>query len=348
MNINSLGWNSFYCRALEPFGEHGLAGRVAMVHRGIYHVLSEEGEITASAAGPLYDEGNAPLVGDWVILQDRSVIKAVLPRKTVLERMRPGSAFGRQALAANIDVLLIVTGLDGDFSLRRIERYLVVAKHCGIEPLLVLSKADLLDPAQAVRAVHRVQALSPDARVVLWSAFDGSYNGALATVVGRGRTAALIGSSGVGKSTIVNRLLGEDVLATQPVRHRDDSGVHTTTRRQLIVLPQGWVLIDMPGLREVQLWAKSEDVAGTFIDIEELAFECRFSDCAHGEEPGCAVKDAIAAGSLDPDRLIQFHRLTREAAYLESQVDLSARLARKRRDKEIHRAVNRTRRPERR
>jgi ribosome biogenesis GTPase len=333
-----LGWNAFFQRAFEPYGDAGyLAGRVAMAHPGLYRVVTDAGEIDAPAAGRLLNEQEGtPVVGDWVALRPSGAIEAVLPRRTIFARRQPGSTFGRQLLAANLDVLLIVTGLDGDFSPHRIQRYLVLAEHSGIEPLVVLSKADLLGEAERRRALETVRELAPQARVLLWSAFDPAGIAALDGLIGRGKTAALIGSSGVGKSTLVNRLLGQELMATRPVREDDSRGRHTTTRRQLIPLPQGWILIDMPGLREVQLWADEAAVTNAFTDVEALAAGCRFRDCTHTVEPGCAVRDAV-----DSERLSQFHLLRREAAYVETQEDLSARLARKRRDKAMHRNVRR-------
>ncbi len=210
----------------------------------------------------------------------------------------------------------------------------MLAAGAGIEPLLVLSKADLLDETDRRRAVETVRALSPGTTVLLSSAFDAGAIEALASAVPRGATGALIGSSGAGKSTLVNCLLGERLLATQPVREVDSKGRHTTTRRQLIPLPQGWVLIDMPGLREVGLWAGEEAVASVFDDISTRAENCRFRDCTHTTEPGCAVR-----GSIEPARLEQFHQLRREAAWVESEQDIHARLARKRRAKALSRIV---------
>lgn len=338
MDLTQLGWNAFFHRAFERYSDAGYgAGRVAMAHPGIYRVVTDAGELDAPAAGRLINEDEgAPVVGDWVAVRPGGAIEAVLPRRTVLARKQPGSAFGRQLLAANVDVLLIVTGLDGDFSPHRIQRYLVLAEHSGIEPLLVLSKADLLGEPECRRAVETVRGLSPQTPVLLWSAFDRGGVDALGGLIGRGQTSALIGSSGVGKSTMVNRLLDRELMATQPVREDDSRGRHTTTRRQLIPLPQGWVLIDMPGLREVQLWADEAAVTSTFTDVEALAGGCRFRDCTHTAEPGCAVR-----GAMDPERLSQFHQLRREAAYVETQEDISARLARKQRNKVLHRNLRR-------
>ena len=344
MNLTDLGWNGFYSRAFEPYASHRKPGRVIVADGAFYRVLTEDGEVMAGSAGRLHQSG-AVVVGDWVVLGlANAIIENVLPRRTLLERQQAGTAFGRQAMAANIDVLFIVTGLDGDFSIRRIERYLVVAKHCGIEPVIVLSKCDLLNESARAQALETVRGSAPDVRVLMWSAFGPDGTSILDHAVPLYCTAALIGSSGAGKSTIVNRLLGAETFATQPVRESDGAGRHTTTRRQLIPLPQGWNLIDMPGLREVRLWADAGEVTAVFTDIDALAAECRYSDCGHQQEPGCAVQAAIAAGVLAPERLEQLRKLRAEASHVESAGSLTATLARKRRDKTIHRAMNRMKR----
>jgi ribosome biogenesis GTPase len=329
VNLTHLGWSAFYARTFEPYAREGCAvARVAVAHGGRYTLLTAEGEAAATAAGRLlYRDPEPVVVGDWVALGAGGLIEAVLPRRTLLARKQPGASFGRQPLAANLDVLFIVTGLDGDFSVRRIERYLVLAEESGIAPVVVLSKADLLDAPGRERALAEVRALAPGAPAVLWSAFEPSGRDALDACVGGGQTAGLAGSSGVGKSTLVNCLLGYEALATQPVRESDDRGRHTTTRRQLLPLPRGWVLVDMPGLREVQLWAQEETVRGVFEDIEEAAVRCRFRDCTHAAEPGCAVRDAV-----DPARLAQYHSLRREAGRLDAA-------ARKQRDRLRSRAA---------
>jgi ribosome biogenesis GTPase len=243
-------------------------------------------------------------------------------------------------LAANIDVLLIVTGVDGDFNVHRIERYLVLAEQSGADPVIVLSKADLLDANGRQRALDSARLASPGTPVILWSAWDPTGPAALTEAVGLGNTAALIGSSGVGKSTMVNVLLGSDALRTQPVREGDSRGRHTTTHRELFLLPQGWLLIDMPGLREVQLWASEESVEAVFGDLQEIAAGCRFRDCSHAGEPGCGVAQAIADGRVSADRVDHFRQLRGEVAYRDLQQSLISALERKRRVKILHRSQN--------
>jgi ribosome biogenesis GTPase len=220
-------------------------------------------------------------------------------------------------MAANVDTLLIVTGLDGDFSPRRMERYLVLAAECGVEPALILSKADLADAAELARRISQAREVAAGHPVVPWSSFDSRPAGAITECVGRGKTAALVGSSGTGKSTMINRLLGYDALATQPVSGSDGRGRHTTTRRELILLPQGWLIVDMPGLREVGLWASGEALEQVFEDVSGRADACRFRDCTHTTEPGCAVLAALDEGEVDGARLSQHRALRRELSELE-------------------------------
>ena len=340
MNLEQFGWNAPLVRAFVDWKDGGFrAARVLAVRKNGCRVIAECGELDVSLPGRLMETA----VGDWLVLApaaDR--VEAVLPRKTVLARKQPGSTFGRQVLAANIDVLLIVTGLDGDFNVRRIERYLVLAEQSGADPVIVLSKADVLDPAtsERQRALDAARSASAGTPVVFWSAWDRTAPAALTDAVGIGNTAALAGSSGVGKSTMVNVLLGRDALRTQPVRDGDSRGRHTTTHRELFLLPQGWLLIDMPGLREVQLWASEQSVEMVFDDLREIAAGCRFRDCAHEGEPGCMVAEAIAEGRIPANRVNHFRQLRGEVANRELRQSVTGTLARKRRDKILHRSQN--------
>jgi ribosome biogenesis GTPase / thiamine phosphate phosphatase len=338
LNLKQYGWSAPFVRAFEEWRNGGhRAARVLAVRRNGCRVIAESGELDASLSGRDIE----PAVGDWVALSPVDRVEAVLPRKTVLARKQPGSTFGRQVLAANIDALLIVAGLDGDFNVRRIERCLVLAEQSGADPVIVLSKADLLDLAARQRVLDAARSASPGTPVILWSAWDPSAPAALSDAVGAGNTAALIGSSGAGKSTMVNVLLGSEVLRTQSVREGDGRGRHTTTHRELFRLPQGWLLIDMPGLREVQLWASEDSVDAVFDDLRTIAVECRFRDCMHDGEPGCAVMQAIAEGRITADRVNHFRQLRGEVAHRELPQSVTDMLARKRRDKIIHREQKR-------
>lgn len=248
-------------------------------------------------------------------LRDGDVIWSVMPRRTKLSRKEPGARIREQVLAANLDALFLVSGLDGDYNLRRLERYLVMARESGARPVVLLNKADLRgDLDEVVRATESVAAGVP---VLAVSAITGAGMDSVCGQVGREETAALIGSSGVGKSAIVNALLGEERQRTSSVRESDSKGRHTTTHRELIRMPGDWLLMDLPGVREVQLWSDAERVDDAFEDIAELAAQCRFRDCSHEGEPGCAVRD----GNFDPMRLRSYHKLKREGSFLERQND---------------------------
>jgi ribosome biogenesis GTPase len=267
---------------------------------------------------------------------DGPVIEQVFERMTVLSRKQPGRAIDEQVLAANIDVLFIVTGLDRDYNERRIERYLVVARQSGARPVILLNKADLAES-------YGIDLASTVARLRLWSgapvlplsALAGEGLNELSKLLGAGETAALIGSSGVGKSTMVNRLLGEQRQPTRQVRSDDDRGRHTTTSRSMFLMPGGWLLIDMPGLREVQLWASVEQLDASFDDVRELAAGCRFGDCTHTGEPGCAVLDA----GIDRDRLQNYKKMQRELDYLDRKADKRLMSETRARWKVIHKAM---------
>jgi ribosome biogenesis GTPase len=321
--------------------------RVGLEHTHIYRVLTESGEWLAKVSGRLRHEARAraefPAVGDWVGVDTpredgMARIRVVLPRASRFSRRAAGDKTEEQVVAANIDIVFLVTGLDGDFNPRRIERYLLVASDSGATPVVVLNKADLVsDPA---RYVTEVQALSPGVAVHAVSCRDPATLGALRAYLGSGRTGALLGSSGVGKSTIVNRIVGFDLLATRDVRIADSRGRHTSTSRQLVLLPGGGILIDTPGMRELQLWETGDAAEGTFPDIAVLAAGCRFRDCAHESEPGCAVVHAVQRGDLPGFRLDSYRKLRLEQQHQQRQQDQRAQLDDKRRAKTITRALN--------
>jgi ribosome biogenesis GTPase len=320
-SLEQFGWNDFFQVQLTA----GIPGRVASANHGRFLVWTEAGEIDSSVGGLLRQSGSLwPAVGDWVVLRDDApVIDCVLNRKTKLARKQPEREIREQVLAANIDVLFIVSGLDRDYNPRRIERFLVMANNSGARPVVLLNKSDLalelgLDLASIV---SRTRLLSPAITVLPISALSDHGLDALPAQLAPGQTAALIGSSGVGKSTILNRLLGHERQRTTAVRASDSRGRHTTTSRQLFVMPGGWLLMDLPGLREVQLWANPDQPAGqleaSFDDIQALAASCRFRDCTHSAEPGCA----ITAAALDPARLANFKKMQKELAHLERKTN---------------------------
>ena len=337
MNLEQFGWSDFFSRQCA----RGIPARVASVCREQFLVWTEHGELDAEPGGALrYESPLWPAVGDWVTLrEDAPVIERVLERRTTLSRRQPGSGSSEQVLAANVDVLFIVSGLDRDYNPRRLERYLVLASESGARPVILLNKADLalelgLDLDEAVQ---RTRALAGDAVVLPLSAMTDCSLDTLTAELRPGETAAMIGSSGVGKSTILNRLLGVHRQRTTAVRAGDDRGRHTTTARELFILPGGPLLIDMPGLREVQLWASGDAVDAGFHEIQELAAECRFRDCAHAGEPGCAVLNA----GLDEARLANYQKMRRELAYLERRSDPELERQTRARWKTIHKAARR-------
>lgn len=330
-DLIALGWDDALAEQFEPHARAGLVpGRVAVQHRGAYDVLTAEGELRCDVAGRLYDEAASPAelpaVGDWVAVAARpaeraGTVQAVLPRRTKFSRKTAWQASEEQVLATNVDVVLIVSSLNEDLNLRRLERYLTLAWESGARPVLVLTKADLSDDVGG--AVASVESVAFGAPVHAISNVTGDGLDDVLAYLRPGVTAALLGSSGVGKSTLVNRLAGEELLETREIRD-DGRGRHTTTRRELVQLPGGGLVIDTPGMREVQLWIADEGLEEAFEDVTELFGQCRFTDCAHESEPGCAVKEALARGTLPPERWESYLKLQRELEHLERRLDKRA------------------------
>lgn len=351
MTLDDLGWDS---RLEQLFEVHRTAGfvpaRVSLEHTHVYRVLSPDGERLARVAGRLRHAAKLrtefPAVGDWVAI-DRAApgahaaeagrIRAVLPRKSRFSRRAAGNPTEEQIVAANVDVVFLVSGLDGNFNPRRVERYLVTAWDSGASPVIVLNKADLVD--DPVPFVEQIESIAQGVPVMATSIASPDSIERLRERIAPGRTAALLGSSGVGKSSIANALIGEDRLPTREVRERDSRGRHASTNRQLLMLPGGGILIDTPGMRELQLWDAGGIRAGAFSDIDALAEGCRFRDCRHRSEPGCAVTAAVEAGTLDADRLESFHKLQDEQAFQTAQQDDRVRLEAKRQAKIASKAL---------
>jgi ribosome biogenesis GTPase len=326
VDLGQLGWSAFFAAAFDRAAEPGcVPARVAVqLLSGRYLLYGHDGELQGELAGRLQylasGPQDLPAVGDWVAVRTvpgerRAVIVDLLPRRTKFSRRAAGKRADEQIVAANVDVVFIVQSLDSTLNLRRLERYLVVASESGARAVVLLNKSDLSEnPAELRAEVERVAAGAP---VHLLAAREGVGLEALQGYLGEGVTGAVIGSSGVGKSTIINRLLGEEYLPTQDVRGFDDKGRHTTTRRELVILPGRGLLIDTPGMRELQLLAGTEGLEAAFEDVQALAMECRFRDCRHREEPGCAVRQALEDGRLSPERFESYGKLQREIAFLD-------------------------------
>jgi ribosome biogenesis GTPase len=322
--------------------------RVVEAQRGVWRIASEAGELAAELTGRLrhnvQHEGEFPVVGDWVsaevfAAEDKALIHQILPRRTTLSR-KAAHEVREQVFVANVDAVLIVSSLNAEFNPRRLERYLSMIWESGATPVIILSKADLCANPWEIAA--RAESLAPGVGVHVISGLTGEGLAALMPYFGPGNTSVLVGSSGVGKSTIINSLLRSEIQSTQEILS-DSRGRHTTTSRRLFPLPAGGVLIDTPGIRELHLW-DSGGLENAFEDISRLAAECRFSDCRHETEPGCAVREAIAKGNLDEKRVSNLRKLKRELDYLNRRHDPSALSEQRKRWKQMHKAIKREKR----
>ncbi len=337
MDLAALGWNSGFDRHFADYAGLGFCpGRVFLEHQHMYRIYTEQGEMLAQVSGKMRHQaegrGDYPAVGDWVVVrahegEQRATIHAILPRFSKFSRKTAGYDTEEQIVAANVDTVFLVCALNNDFNPRRMERYLILAWESGANPVIVLNKADVCpDVGQKIAEMEAVAFGVP---VLAVSALTMQGMEALAPYLHKGRTVALLGSSGAGKSSIINRLIGSEVQKVHEVREGDDRGRHTTTHRELFLLPQGGCIIDTPGMRELQLWHAEDGLQGTFHDIEELARQCFFSDCRHHGEPKCAVKHALRTGMLDPGRFQSYRKMEKELAHLAAKERQKAKMLEK-------------------
>jgi ribosome biogenesis GTPase / thiamine phosphate phosphatase len=356
--LQQAGWDEVWEEKFADFAGKGLRpARVLAQYRNSFSLWTAAGEADAEIAGALLyraEAGGLPVVGDWVAIRqyaptDLAIIADVLPRKTKFSRKASGPAAEEQVIAANLDLLFIVCGLDHDYNPRRLERYLVAVRQSGAQPIIVLNKADLC--TDLTTRVAEVEAIAAGVPVLAISAVSESGDhvaAKLLPMIAAGKTAALIGSSGAGKSTIVNQLLGTTAQATQPTRESDSRGRHTTTHRELFFLSNGGLILDNPGIRELQLWAQDfrqgsprSAVDEAFPEIEALAATCAFRDCTHTAEPACAVQEALASGEIDEARWRSYLKLQRELRHAAVQVDPNLRRTEKERWKKLCSGVKR-------
>jgi ribosome biogenesis GTPase / thiamine phosphate phosphatase len=341
MDLQDLGWCDFFAEKAKEFGAADLRpARVSAVDRGVSFVVNEEGERPTVIPGRFRREAASPaeypVTGDWVLArevprEEKWVIETVLPRRTEISRTAAGGVTERQVLAANVDTVFVVASLSDEINLRRLERYLTTVCEGSAQPVLLLTKTDLCeDVPGAIAEVKRISAGTP---IVALSSVSGEGLVQIKKWLKAGKTCTLIGPSGVGKSTLINALYEDEILPVLPVREKDQKGRHTTTRRELILLPNGTLIIDTPGLRELQLWEGQTGLTESFADIEDLATKCRFSDCRHESEPGCAVRKALETGGLEQERLSGFLKLQREVEAFASKRDARAQAEQRRKTK---------------
>ena len=348
MDVIALGWNDFFQALFAPLQEKGyLPGRIIRQDRTGFVVMSKNDQQPAIVSGRHFRSGlkaDLPAVGDWVAIEDRptepqTIIQEIVPRKSKFSRKVAGENTDEQIVAANVDTIFLVTGLDGNFNLRRIERYLAVAWDSGSTPVVILNKSDLCETPD--ETIAKVEAISPGTKVFLTDAKSGKGVSQLEPYCQFGQTVAFLGSSGVGKSTLVNILLGEEKMKTNEIRQDDSMGRHTTSHRELFLAPQGGMIIDTPGMREIQMWGDEDTLAGAFADVEEIAQQCKFRNCTHENEPGCAVLFKVGDGSLSKQRLDNYIKLGKELSYVARKKSESNKWEARAKDKEFGKMVKR-------
>jgi len=338
LTLQQLGWTEDHAAAFARYPDHYKSGRVSCRQKTVWEVLTDAGALTATVSGALKRSGQYPAVGDFVVLLDRqeigtSTIVAILPRTSIFSRGEAGPDGTDQVIAANIDTVFIMTAAGHDLNARRTERYLAIAHASGARPVIVINKSDLADDPHTL--AEQLATVAAGAPVITLSAANGEGIEHLSPFLTPITTIALIGSSGVGKSTLINRLLSSAVQETSTIREQDGRGRHTTTVRQLFILPGGAIMIDNPGIREVGLGTAADGMADTFPDITTLACHCRFSDCRHEGEPGCAVQEAVRNGTLAESRLENYRRLMREIAFSQEKAEIGLVRTERKRWKQI-------------
>jgi ribosome biogenesis GTPase / thiamine phosphate phosphatase len=351
--MKTLGFTTFFDTQLEKLADqqsNKIPGRITLEHKHSYRVVTEQGEMLATVSGNFayhaFSRKDYPAVGDFVLVEqmpgeDRAIIHHLFERKSKFTRKMAGFEIDEQIVAANVDIVLLVMSLNADFNVRRMERYLVAAWDSGAKPVIVLTKADLCE--EVLDYVQEVEAIAFGVDIIVVSALTGEGLDQLKELLTEGVTAALLGSSGAGKSTLTNALLQNIQMKVSDIREEDAKGRHTTTHRELVLLPSDACLIDTPGMRELQLWDQGVSLSASFSDIDQLAQDCRFRDCTHKNEPGCAVIQSIDEGTLERGRFKSYIKLQKELAYIEKKANTDAQLAEKRKWKQISKQQKKTR-----
>lgn len=334
-NLYDLGWDDNLREEFQPYKNDFSAGRVCAEYKGMYKILTECGEVLGSISGKMnysaLERTDYPAVGDWVVIDiikeniDKTIIHKILKRKSKFSRKAAGKVIEEQIIAVNIDILFICMSLNSNFNLRRIERYTTMAWESGAVPVILLTKSDLCQDAE--EKIGLVETSAPGIDIIVVSSLENIGIDLVKSYLTNSKTGAFLGSSGVGKSSLINKLIGRDVLEVKRVRENDDKGMHTTTNRELFLLSDGGIVIDTPGMREFQILDADTGIDTSFEDIQELSLQCKFSNCSHNTEPGCAVKKAIEDGILSEARFNNYLKLKKEAEYMFRKNNKAAEIA---------------------